>query len=74
GDRIAMPPAGHYQIDSVLTRLCFAKSFGLAHARQEKQHQPPGNNSGKVSLINLSSSMLKLNNCQTISKTCVYLI
>ncbi|MFA8844908.1 hypothetical protein ACEPQH_24040, partial [Escherichia coli] len=28
GDRIAMPPAGHYQDDSVLTRLCFTKSFG----------------------------------------------
>lgn len=31
-----MPPAGHYQDDSVLTRLCFAKSFGQQAARRSK--------------------------------------
>ncbi|WP_215258795.1 hypothetical protein, partial [Escherichia coli] len=36
GDRIAMPPAGHYQDDSVLTRLCYAKSFGQQAARRSK--------------------------------------
>ncbi|MCZ0194513.1 hypothetical protein OZG90_23195, partial [Escherichia coli] len=36
GERIAIPPAGHYQDDSVLTRLCFAKSFGQQAARRSK--------------------------------------
>ncbi|MDJ2050247.1 hypothetical protein M0W44_24635, partial [Salmonella enterica] len=36
GERIAIPPAGHYQDDSVLTRLCYAKSFGQQAARRSK--------------------------------------
>ncbi|WP_215258145.1 hypothetical protein, partial [Escherichia coli] len=36
GERIAIPPAGHYQDDSVLTRLCFAKSFGKLRFQRSK--------------------------------------
>ncbi|WP_237426590.1 hypothetical protein, partial [Enterobacter hormaechei] len=46
GEHIAIPPAGHYQDDSVLTRLCYAKSFAAAPKRVVK---PPfrGSENGK---------------------------